>query len=70
MKAGFFCIAGTVALLSAIPTDNAQAIEECRRINNDLDRLACYDKSSGRTPEVEVYLSEQNPWRTSRKCLP
>ncbi|NOX74548.1 MAG: hypothetical protein GXP03_13355 [Alphaproteobacteria bacterium] len=50
--------------LAALPTSgNAQ---ECRAINNDLDRLGCYDKESGRTPETTT-IPTTNAWDVSVK---
>ncbi len=37
---------------------------ECTKINADLDRLACYDKQSGRTPAVEVKVDPTSEWFT------
>lgn len=36
---------------------NAQT-EACATIENDLDRLACYDKASGRTPTADTVATE------------
>lgn len=35
--------------------------DECREIDNDLDRLACYDLQSGRTPKAESVQTD-NKW--------
>jgi len=32
--------------------------QECATISNDLDRLACYDRQSGRTPEISRIKSK------------
>lgn len=39
--------------------------EECKTIENDLDRLACYDKESGRTAIPEVTINEDAIWSVS-----
>lgn len=36
--------------------------EECKIIENDLDRLTCYDEESGRTAKSEVTLNEDKIW--------
>jgi type VI secretion system protein VasI len=35
---------------AAMPLPGAARAEDCRAIDGDLDRLACYDRQSGRTP--------------------
>lgn len=40
----------TIAMLAATSAN----AEVCREVENDLDRLACYDLESGRTPVAEV----------------
>lgn len=41
--------------------------QDCAAIESDLDRLACYDKESGRTPEITAITTEAQ-WdvRTSK----
>jgi type VI secretion system protein VasI len=62
------CATATVfrqALLIAIglpATAVAQTASDCARISNDLDRLACYDKASGRTPKLES-VNVESAWR-------
>jgi type VI secretion system protein VasI len=47
------CVAGNAI---AAPAD-------CIKLDNDLDRLACYDKEAGRTPAVEtVPTPAVSPW--------
>ncbi|MDP2495878.1 type VI secretion system-associated protein TagO [Shimia thalassica] len=41
----------TIALCLAATASHAS---ECLAIDNDLDRLACYDRESGRTPVTDV----------------
>ncbi|WP_457650856.1 type VI secretion system-associated protein TagO [Profundibacter sp.] len=36
--------------------------QECITIDNDLDRLACYDKASGRTPITETVTPNDGKW--------
>lgn len=39
----------------------AETVEGCVQIENDLDRLACYDKASGRIPQ-QMGLPKQGAW--------
>lgn len=54
-----------VLTLAAGNSANAQD-DDCRAVDNDLDRLACFDKASGRTPTSEPGPSEGN-WNVSIK---
>ncbi len=48
-----------IALLAA----TSIAAQECREVENDLDRLACYDRESGRTPVTETLDTPvESPW--------
>jgi len=48
-----------IALLAA----TSVAAQECREVENDLDRLACYDRESGRTPVTETLdTPTESPW--------
>lgn len=38
----------------------------CVRIQNDLDRLACYDKAAGRTPRVERIAASAGVWEVHK----
>ncbi len=38
-------------------------LENCAAIENELDRLACYDKASGRTPEVSETAAPKGDWK-------
>lgn len=40
----------------------AVASDDCIRIENDLDRLACYDATSGRTPKATPVVSGDGAW--------
>lgn len=52
-----------VAATAAIATQvHAGELDECVAIENDLDRLACYDDLSGRTPEVSVEEIAESAW--------
>lgn len=52
-----------MALFCALLTTSAAAndFSDCGKIDNDLDRLACYDKISGRTPATQ-FLSPAGKW--------
>ncbi|WEZ83519.1 type VI secretion system-associated protein TagO [Rhizobium sp. 32-5/1] len=41
--------------------------EECRTVESDLDRLACYDKALGRTPEIKPVVVDAGAWRVDQK---
>jgi type VI secretion system protein VasI len=41
----------------------ALAAGECQSVSNDLDRLACYDRESGRTPSVEPVSVDAGAWQ-------
>ncbi|MCV2877586.1 type VI secretion protein [Sedimentimonas flavescens] len=45
---------GTTFFFGLFPLTALADISECATIEADLDRLACYDKISGRTPTTEV----------------
>jgi len=49
--------------LAACLIGGAAFAQECVTIDNDLDRLACYDRESGRTPKVEVAAAPSGKWR-------
>ena len=55
MKKVMFCIVACFLGGSAFA-------QECPIIDNDLDRLACYDKESGRSPTVEVEPASVGKW--------
>lgn len=40
---------------------------ECGGIDNDLDRLACYDRESGRTPTAEVTEGPLGNWNVTKQ---
>ncbi|MBO9453246.1 hypothetical protein J7426_23495 [Tropicibacter sp. R16_0] len=50
------------AAIASFAAFTAQA-QDCKAIDNDLDRLACYDKASGRTPTVETDTIENSNWK-------
>lgn len=41
---------------------SSAAAQECASIDNDLDRLACYDKQSGRTPSAKLEPDPVGNW--------
>ena len=47
------------------------ADSDCIRVENDLERLACYDRDSGRAPEVTATPSAADDWfvQTSTSAL-
>lgn len=54
-------VAGAVIAFSTVQSF-AQDIAECAAINSELDRLACYDKASGRTPDVVLKAGSHKNW--------
>nr|WP_176024860.1 type VI secretion system-associated protein TagO [Brucella pseudintermedia] len=52
MKIVLFSIAAIAAMSSSAAAD------DCKQISSDLDRLACYDKESGRTAKQERIVSK------------
>lgn len=54
----------TTILAAAVISCTAQAndLSDCARTDADLDRLACYDRASGRTPTTEVVTSKDSEW--------
>lgn len=48
------------ALALSMPASAAPA--DCIKIENDLDRLACYDKEAGRTPTVQSIAEPSGKW--------
>lgn len=49
--------------LAAITAASGAMAQECREIDNDLDRLGCYDLEAGRTPVAESVETEiDSPW--------
>lgn len=48
-----------LAFLAATTAANA---DNCISIENDLDRLACYDRAEGRTPKVERVTAPPGKW--------
>jgi type VI secretion system protein VasI len=58
----------TLLLLLLLFTGRAiAAVNECIRIDNDLDRLACYDKEAGRTPKQEKLPSSAGKWEIQKE---
>lgn len=53
-----------VAAFVFLPISRAShaSIDDCIRIENDLDRLACYDKAAGRTPKSERVAAASPAW--------
>lgn len=47
---GTIVMAALVAF--SVSDADAETLKDCAALDNDLDRLACYDRASGRTPEV------------------
>ncbi|RWR08500.1 type VI secretion system-associated protein TagO [Paenirhodobacter populi] len=58
----FFLSSAILTAFLSAPTD--AAITDCVGLDADLDRLACYDKESGRTPKVSDVTKEtgQGNW--------
>ena len=56
-------LVGAVQILIATGSSlAAQDFSVCIKIDNDLDRLACYDRRSGRTPK-SVMKSAKSDWK-------
>lgn len=51
----------TAAILSTV---SVAAASVCLEVENDLDRLTCYDREAGRTPVVEA-VDTQSKWRVN-----
>lgn len=51
-----------VALALALAWSNSVQADECISIENNLDRLACYDKEHGRTPTVQRIAAPAGEW--------
>lgn len=43
---------------------------DCPKIDNDLDRLACYDRTSGRTPTATTTATPNSEWVVNTKVSP
>lgn len=57
-----------LALIVVILSGTAPAqADECIAIDNDLDRLACYDKEHGRIPKVEQITAPAGQWLVETK---
>lgn len=53
------------AAIAALPFMGAVSVaqpDQCIDIQNDLDRLACYDREVGRTPTVEPIVEGEHAW--------
>ncbi|WP_157018350.1 hypothetical protein [Mesorhizobium xinjiangense] len=57
-----FVIVATVASGSAVAAQSA-----CITIENDLGRLACYDKQAGRTPSQEQVSTPSGRWQIRKE---
>lgn len=60
-------LAIAAALMTASIAQAETALDSCATIDADLDRLACYDKASGRTPETTTTPPEEETgsWHTN-----
>lgn len=58
-----FIAAGILLLISGAA--NAADIKDCAKTENDLDRLSCYDKISGRTPIYTPPAEASGKWEVS-----
>lgn len=54
--------AACLIAVSSLGAAKAQDIEDCARIDSDLDRLACYDRAAGRTPAVSQTTPAEGDW--------
>jgi type VI secretion system protein VasI len=52
-----------LALALALPCDGALAQQStCGTVEDSIERLACYDKESGRTPKIETTNDPKSDW--------
>ena len=59
-----------VAVVCLATAAVAEDMEDCADLNNDLDRLACYDRVSGRTPSVSREEVPNSDWSVSTEVSP
>ncbi|WP_377299793.1 type VI secretion system-associated protein TagO [Rhizobium sp. SGZ-381] len=65
MRVGIFC--SVAFLFCGFEGALAAPLDECRAIDSALDRLACFDKVSGRTPEVSSAAVPQSDWKVTEE---
>lgn len=61
-----FPVAGLVALSAFGATAQTADGGGCLKVENDLDRLACYDRASGRAPTIET-TPTASKWTVQKK---
>lgn len=57
-----FCLISLLGFMISFMGKAAASASDCMRIENDLDRLACYDKTAGRTPKQEAVATPAGEW--------
>lgn len=60
-------LTGSFLLLFTTAFGVEAAASSCVTIDSPLDRLACYDKESGRTPSIETITSQISRWSTTHE---
>tara|TARA_R110000751_G_scaffold146094_8_gene249984 strand:+ start:3178 stop:3795 length:618 start_codon:yes stop_codon:yes gene_type:complete len=58
-------VAALAAMVASAPVLSSPG--ECIRIENDLDRLACYDRETGRTPKQAVVRAPRGKWLVTKE---
>jgi type VI secretion system protein VasI len=56
------CTFGAVLAVMLLPVNALASTESCIRVENDLDRLTCYDREAGRTPRKETMGPISGAW--------
>lgn len=49
----------------AIPAQSIAKASSCHTVSNDLDRLACYDRETGRTPKITPNRVDKGAWQSN-----
>ena len=62
--------AATLAALTLSGAAEAATMEDCAKIDSDLDRLGCYDEASGREPATRSAKSPSSAWRLATETSP
>lgn len=56
-------MAFVLVLTITVPGTVLASVDDCIRLESDLDRLACYDRASGRIPKTEKIDISGSAWR-------
>ncbi|MGV0817151.1 type VI secretion system-associated protein TagO [Martelella sp. AMO21009] len=64
MRLSLLGLSSVAVALTILPASAEEAdIQACAAISNNLDRLSCYDKASGRSPSVNIAKADGSAWR-------